>query len=50
VSAGSLVVASTGMAYHIWRQRMRLRQRSRTTTGRALMPAGKIDVETEEVP
>jgi biotin transport system substrate-specific component len=48
VSAVSLVLASAGIAYHVWRQRERLRRTARILTGRATTRSEEIDVETEE--
>jgi hypothetical protein len=48
-SVGALVLASGGMAWHIWRQHARLRD-----SGAGSLPGPRaheeIDIETEEAP
>jgi hypothetical protein len=48
-SVGALVLASGGMAWHIWRQHARMRA---TGAGRpsGLRAHEEIDIETEEAP
>jgi hypothetical protein len=50
VSVGALLIASAGVAYHIWRAHT---ERKRKLAGSAEMVPGKTeaaDVETEEAP
>jgi hypothetical protein len=47
VSLGALLIAAAGLAYHVWIQHRRLRQKQSAAAGTALDPAINPAEETE---
>jgi hypothetical protein len=50
VSLGALILASAGMAWHIWRQHSQLRQTRLGKEHPAILIPEESEVETEETP
>ena len=50
VSVGALLIASGGMAYHIWRSRKKRTLKSSGSTESLSGKTEETDVETEEAP